>query len=99
MVAVEPSLEMIAQRRPGAGPAMRAVAEALPFGDQTFEAALAPFTLHYWTDLASGLSELRRVASRQVILLFERGIPGSFGWLNTSQSVYRCPRRYVHPAA
>ena len=71
VVAVEPSLAMIAQRRPGAGPAMRAVAEALPFGDQTFEAALATFTLHHWTDLASGLSELRRVASRQVILLFE----------------------------
>ena len=71
VVAVEPSLAMIAQRRPGAGPAMRAVAEALPFGDQTFEAALVTFSLHHWTDLARGLSELRRVASRQVILLFE----------------------------
>ncbi len=71
VVAVEPSIAMIAQRRPGAGPATRAVAEALPFGDQTFEAALATFTLHHWTDLAGGLSELRRVASRQVILLFE----------------------------
>jgi len=71
VVAVEPSLAMIAQRRPGAAPATRAVAEALPFRDQTFEAALATFTLHHWTDLAGGLSELRRVARRQVILLFE----------------------------
>ncbi len=71
VVAVEPSLAMIAQRRSGAGSVTRAVAEALPFGDQTFDAALATFTLHHWTDLARGMSELRRVARRQVILLFE----------------------------
>ena len=80
VVAVEPSLAMIAQRRPEAAPAIRAVAEALPFGDQTFEAALAVLTLHHWTDLASGLSELRRVASRQVVLLFEPWIFQQF-WL------------------
>ena len=80
VVAVEPSLAMIAQRRPAAAPAIRAVAEALPFGDQTFEAALAILTLHHWTDLASGLSELRRVASRQVVLLFEPWISRQF-WL------------------
>ena len=35
------------------------------------DAALATFTLHHWTDLAGGSSEMRRVAKRQVILLFE----------------------------
>ena len=80
LVAVEPSLAMLNQRRAGAAPAIRAVAEALPFGDQTFEAALVILTLHHWTDLASGLSELRRVASRQVILLFEPKISRQF-WL------------------
>ena len=52
LVAVEPSLAMISQRRPGSAPAIQAVAEALPFADQTFEAALAILTLHHWTDLA-----------------------------------------------
>ena len=80
VVAVEPSLAMIAQRRPEAAPAIRAVAESLPFWDQTFEAALAILTLHHWTDLAGGLSELRRVASRQVILLFEPWVSWQF-WL------------------
>ena len=80
VVAVEPSLAMIAQRRAGAGPAAQAVAEALPFSDQTFDAALATFTIHHWTDLAVGLSELRRVARRQVILLFEPWDSGQF-WL------------------
>ena len=80
VVAVEPSFAMIAQRRPEAAPAIRAVAESLPFWDQTFEAALAILTLHHWTDLAGGLSELRRVASRQVILLFEPWVSWQF-WL------------------
>ena len=80
VVAVEPSLAMIAQRRPGVAPAIRAVAEALPFGDKSFEVALAVLTLHHWTDLASGLSELRRVASRQVLLLFEPWVSWQF-WL------------------
>ncbi len=80
VVAVEPSLAMIAQRRPGTAPAIRAVAEAMPFADQTFEAALAILTLHHWSDLASGLSELRRVTARQVILLFEPWVSWQF-WL------------------
>ena len=71
VTAVEPSPAMISQRRPGSGPVTRSVAEALPFRDQTFDAAMATFTLHHWTDLTRGLSELRRVARRQVILLFE----------------------------
>ena len=80
LIAVEPSLAMIHQRRPGAAPAIRAVAEALPFGDKTFDVAMAILTLHHWTDLISGLSELRRVANRQVILLFETRASWKF-WL------------------
>ena len=80
VVAVEPSLAMISQRKPGAAPVIRAEAEALPFGDQAFSAGMAILTLHHWTDLAVGLSELRRVASRQVILLFEPWVSWQF-WL------------------
>lgn len=80
VVAVEPSAMMITQRRAGAGPAVRAIAEALPFSDHSFDAALATLTIHHWTDLAVGLSELRRVAMRQVILLFEPWYSGQF-WL------------------
>lgn len=80
VLAVEPSPRMIAQRNSGAAPAIRAVAEALPFRDQAFDAALAILTLHHWTDLAKGLSELRRVAKRQVILTFEPWVSWQF-WL------------------
>ena len=80
VLAVEPSLAMIAQRKPHSAPAVRAVAEALPIGEQTFDVAMAMLTLHHWGNLSGGLSELRRVARRQVILIFEPWVSWQF-WL------------------
>jgi SAM-dependent methyltransferase len=71
VVAVEPSITMIEQRPAAAAPAVRAVAEALPFGDSTFDAATAVLTMHHWSDVGRGLDELRRVARRQVLFFFE----------------------------
>jgi SAM-dependent methyltransferase len=80
VVAVEPSAEMIRQRRPGAAPVVRAVAEALPFAARTFDAALAVLTVHHWPDWRRGLSELRRVARRQVVLAYDTRLHNDF-WL------------------
>ena len=44
VVAVEPSAVMLVQRPEGAAPAVQARAEALPFGDGSFDAALAVLT-------------------------------------------------------
>ncbi len=77
-VAVEPSTVMLAQRKGSSVPAVRALAESLPFPDGRFDAALAILTLHHWSDPAAGLRELRRVARRLVLLHFE---PGSRYWL------------------
>jgi ubiquinone/menaquinone biosynthesis C-methylase UbiE len=71
VVAAEPSLKTINQRKTESGPAVRGVAEALSFRDQNLDAALGTFTLHHLTDVSAGLLEMRRVAKRQVILLFE----------------------------
>lgn len=71
VVAVEPSMEMVRQRRAGSAPVVRGVAEALPFAHRHFDAALAVLTVHHWTDPAGGLRELRRVSSRQVVFFFE----------------------------
>ena len=49
-VAVEPSDVMIAQRDPTLNPVLRAYAEALPFADNSFDAALAILTVHHWPD-------------------------------------------------
>ena len=80
VVAVEPSPTMIGQRAPGAAPVVRAYAEALPFPKGTFDAALAVFTAHHWTDPERGLRELARVAKRQVVLSFEEAADERF-WL------------------
>jgi SAM-dependent methyltransferase len=71
VVAVEPSLTMVRQRPAGSAPVVLASAEALPVGTDAFDAAMALLTIHHWHDVAAGLSELRRVSRRQVILYFE----------------------------
>jgi len=80
LIAVEPSSHMIQQRLPGAAPVIQASAEALPFPDDSFDAAMALLTLHHWTDWHRGLDEMRRVARRQVVFTFEPGEVGNF-WL------------------
>jgi SAM-dependent methyltransferase len=65
VIAVEPSATMRAQR---STPAVIAVAEALPFDDGAFDAAMAIATIHHWRDAAAGLRELRRVARGPVVV-------------------------------
>jgi SAM-dependent methyltransferase len=50
---------------------MAAVAESLPFADQSFDAAMAVSTVHHWRDPIAGLREMRRVARRVVVLSFD----------------------------
>lgn len=69
VTAVEPSAAMRAQRPASLAPAIDATAEALPFADDAFGAALASFTVHQWGDLDAGLRELRRVTSGPVVVL------------------------------
>ncbi len=69
VTAVEPSAKMIAQRPATAAPVVQASAEALPFDDQSFDAAMAILTVHHWTDAELGLRELRRVARGPVVIL------------------------------
>jgi len=68
VTAVEPSQAMIDQRPPDAAPCIRAAAEALPFADDSFDAALASMTVHHWDDLDRGLAELRRVARDRIVI-------------------------------
>jgi SAM-dependent methyltransferase len=48
-----------------------AVAEGLPFKDQSFDAAMACSTVHHWQDPIAGLREMRRVARRVVVFTFD----------------------------
>jgi SAM-dependent methyltransferase len=66
--------------RSDAAAVVQAFAESLPFRDSTFDAALAIFTVHHWRDTKRGLSEIARVARRQVILSYDAVVEERF-WL------------------
>src|SRR3954452_15919190 len=68
VIAIEPSPVMIAQRSPGAAPALQGSAESLPLGDDSVDAALVVLSDHHWSDRTAGLRELRRVARRRVVI-------------------------------
>jgi SAM-dependent methyltransferase len=78
VTAVEPSALMRAQRPAGAARCVAAVAESLPFGDRSFDAAMAVSTIHHWPDPIAGLREMRRVARRVVVFTYDAT---ETGWL------------------
>jgi SAM-dependent methyltransferase len=81
VTAVEPSAAMRAQRPHTAVPAIDAVAEALPFDDGAFGAAMATVTVHQWQDAEKGLAELRRVSRGPVVVLTFDGDALDLLWL------------------
>src|SRR3954468_7592758 len=68
VIAVEPSAAM-AVAHPGS--VVRAVAEALPFADGEFDAAMAVLSDHHWADPVAGLREMARVARRVVVFQWD----------------------------
>lgn len=81
VTAVEPSASMRAQRPSHLATAIDAVAEDLPFADDSFDAAMATVTIHQWTDTDQGLRELRRVSRGPVIVLTFDGDALDLLWL------------------
>lgn len=66
---VEPSASMRAQRPAHLPRAVNAVAERLPFGDDSFDASMTTFSAHQWSDLTAGLKEMRRVTRGPIAIL------------------------------
>jgi SAM-dependent methyltransferase len=69
VLAVEPSTAMAQQRPAHLLPAVRGVAESLPLADQCVDASMAIMSIQHWTDWRRGLTELRRVTRRRIVLL------------------------------
>ncbi len=67
VVAVEPSSQMILQRRNRSN-VVQAKAEALPFVDGAFDAAMAILTVHHWNDKERGLKECARAARNRLVI-------------------------------
>ncbi|TNC22942.1 class I SAM-dependent methyltransferase [Amycolatopsis alkalitolerans] len=80
VLAAEPSRQMLGQRRPGAPPAVQAVAERLPLRDKAADVAMAVLTVHHWRDWRGGLAELRRVAHCQLVLAYDTRLHAEY-WL------------------
>lgn len=81
VLAVDPSATMLTQRADDAAPAVRATTEALPLPDKAGDAALAVLTTHHWCDAAAGVSELVRVADRQVVVTWDSAVFARRFWL------------------
>ncbi len=86
VLAVEPSALMRAQRPSDAAPCIDASAEALPFPDQSFDAALAVLSDHHWRDPIAGLLEMLRIARRVVV----------FQWDDAEMDRFWLIRDYIH---
>lgn len=69
VTAVEPSSSMRAQRPAHLPEAIDATAESLPFADDSFDAAMTTFSVHQWSDLETGLRELRRVTTGPLVVI------------------------------
>jgi SAM-dependent methyltransferase len=69
------------QRPPHLSRAIDAVAEDLPFDDDSFDAAMAMVTVHQWSDPEQGLREVRRVTRGPVVLLTFDGDALDAFWL------------------
>src|SRR5262249_44188969 len=69
VTAFDPSASGRRQRPPHLSAAIDAVAESLPFADLSFDAGMATFTVHQWSNLEAGLAEMRRVTRGPVVVM------------------------------
>ena len=98
VIAVEPSAEMRAKRDPALPPAIDATADALPFEDDSFDAALAVLTVHHWPDLEAGVAEIRRVTRGPVVIMTADPEAIADLWLSDYSPEYEEVQRGRYPS-
>lgn len=69
IVAVEPSFTMIKQRPIGAASVVQAIAEALPFRDESFSIAMSVLSSHHWEARSDAFEEIGRVLTRKAVFV------------------------------
>ena len=69
LVAVEPSSEMISQRKIGSHRVEKAFAEKLPFENNSFSHAMTVLSMHHWENRALAFSEINRVATEKFVAI------------------------------
>jgi SAM-dependent methyltransferase len=69
LVSVEPSAEMISQRKSGSYRVEQAFAEKLPFENSSFSHAMTVLSMHHWENRALAFSEINRVATEKFVAI------------------------------
>ena len=97
LLAVEPSVVMIAQRPPELAPAAVSTAERIPLPDKSVDAALAALTIHHWANLEASLAEIRRVARRVVIFTWDLDVSRTFWLIDYIPAILELDERIAVP--
>ena len=66
--AIEPSKELLKQAKDASIKLVHGSAESLPFVDKWFDVVICLTAIHNFTDIEKGLDELKRVASKTVVI-------------------------------
>jgi SAM-dependent methyltransferase len=69
LIAVEPSSEMISQRKTGSYRVEKAFAEKLPFENGSFTHAMTVLSMHHWENRPLAFSEINRVATEKFVAI------------------------------
>ncbi|MHB1089421.1 MAG: class I SAM-dependent methyltransferase, partial [Acidimicrobiales bacterium] len=80
VIAVEPSELMVSQRPKSESLVVMAAAESVPIVSGWADLTMTMLSLHHWTDWRAGVSEMRRLASRRLVLTYDPEFHASF-WL------------------
>ena len=97
LLAVEPSMVMIAQRPPELAPAAVTTAARIPLPDKSVDAALASLTVHHWSDHEACFAELRRVARRIVIFTWDQELTDTFWLTGYVPAIIECDAKVAVP--
>jgi SAM-dependent methyltransferase len=69
LVAVEPSSNMISQRKTGSHRVEKACAEKLPFENNSFSHAMTVLSMHHWENRELAFSEINRVVTEKFVAI------------------------------
>jgi len=69
LVAVEPSIEMISQRKPNSHRVEKAFAEKLPFKNDSFSHAMTVNSIHHWENRTLAFREINRVVTEKFVAI------------------------------
>ncbi|HLY94262.1 MAG TPA: class I SAM-dependent methyltransferase [Gaiellaceae bacterium] len=94
VAAAEPSPAFVAalHERFGGVDARRAVAEDLPWPDESFDAALAQLVVAFMDDAPAGVREMRRVAGTVAVCMWDRENMEMLAAINRTRDALGMPR-------